>query len=158
MRKGFLLLLTTLLALFALSACNLVSQQEIDEINNATATANALTRPTVVINSPPNGTEVIVNTQVIVSVTATDNIGLTRVVLSVNNQQVELGYLTVAQRRHANQRIARLHAHANGQRDGSGRRIPRLCRQRPGDDHHVRARESAAGDGYPAAAARRADD
>lgn len=89
MRKGFLLLLTTLLALFALSACNLVSQQEIDEINNATATANALTRPTVVINSPPNGTEVIVNTQVIVSVTATDNIGLTRVVLSVNNQQVD---------------------------------------------------------------------
>jgi uncharacterized protein YraI len=82
-------LLITALALLALSACNLVSEQQLQEQLNATATANALIRPTVAINSPPNGTEVIVNTQVIVSVTANDTIGLTRVVLSANNQQVD---------------------------------------------------------------------
>lgn len=89
MRQRLLYLLTAMLALFALSACNLISQQRLDEVNNVTATANALIVPTIVINSPPNGTEIIVNTQVIVSVSASDAIGLTRIVLSANNQQVD---------------------------------------------------------------------
>ncbi len=89
MRKGNLLLLIALLALLALSACNLISEQQLQEQLNATATADALIKPTITINSPANGTEVIVNTQVIVSVSAADNIGLTRVTLFANDQQVD---------------------------------------------------------------------
>ena len=89
MRKPTLLLLLTLLLLALASACNLVSEQELESQIAATATADAQIRPTIVINSPPNGTEVIVNTQVIVSVSAADNIGLTRVTLMANNQLVD---------------------------------------------------------------------
>lgn len=71
------------------SACNLVSEQELESQIAATATADAQIKPVIVINSPPNGTEVIVNTQVIVSVSATDQIGLTRVTLMANNQLVD---------------------------------------------------------------------
>jgi len=89
MRKPTLLLLLTLLLLTMVSACNLVSEQELESQIAATATADAQIRPVIVINSPPNGTEVIVNTQVIVSVSATDQIGLTRVTLMANNQLVD---------------------------------------------------------------------
>ena len=89
MRKPTLLLLLTLLLLVMASACNLVSEQELESQIAATATADAQIKPVIVINSPPNGTEVIVNTQVIVSVSATDQIGLTRVTLMANNQLVD---------------------------------------------------------------------
>jgi uncharacterized protein YraI len=89
MHKRTLLLLLTVLLILLVTACNLVSEQELESQIAATATADALIRPTIVINSPPNGTEVIVNTQVIVSVSASDNIGLTRVTLMANNQLVD---------------------------------------------------------------------
>lgn len=88
MRTRTLLLGLTVFLLLVASACNLVSEQELQSQIAATATANSQIRPTIVINSPPNGTEVIVNTQVIVSVSASDTIGLTRVTLMANNQLV----------------------------------------------------------------------
>lgn len=89
MRKPILLLLLSLFLLALASACNLVSEQELESQIAATATANAQIKPTIIINSPPNGTEVVVSTQVIVSVSATDQIGLTRVTLMANNQLVD---------------------------------------------------------------------
>lgn len=89
MRKGTPILLLALLVVLVASACNLVSEQELESQIAATATADAQIKPTVVINSPPNGTEVIVNTQVIVSVSASDNVGLTQINLLANNQIVD---------------------------------------------------------------------
>lgn len=88
-RTRTLLLGLTVFLLLVASACNLVSEQELNSQIAATATADAQIKPTIVINSPPNGTEVIVNTQVIVSVSASDTIGLTRVTLMANNQLVD---------------------------------------------------------------------
>jgi hypothetical protein len=68
--------------LFLLAACNLTSQ------NAATPTANSAVPPSVSITSPRDGEQVAVNQVVLVSVTATDNVGVTRVQLLANGLAV----------------------------------------------------------------------
>jgi hypothetical protein len=75
--------------LLAVSACNL--RQGPDEVE-ATFTpigGNATGRPSVSITSPADGDEVAVGDEVLVSATATDTQGVTRVELLVNNQVVK---------------------------------------------------------------------
>lgn len=73
--------------LLALSACNLGRPD--NQETPLTQTPSAPTgRPTVTIISPQNGDEVVVNEPVIISVSATDTVGITQVRLFVNNQTV----------------------------------------------------------------------
>jgi hypothetical protein len=78
-----------ILLMLAVSACNLVSRNEFNNIQNQTATAVANNRPVITILSPPDGAEFTVGTQVLVSVNATDAIGVTRVTLSVLGNTVD---------------------------------------------------------------------
>ena len=84
-----ILFLCASVVLVALSACNLVSQAEYDAMQAATATQQANQRPTITIISPPNGAEYTVGSTVLVSINATDQIGVTRVTLSVSGQNVD---------------------------------------------------------------------
>jgi uncharacterized protein YgiM (DUF1202 family) len=82
-------LLSVLFGLGALSACNLVTQQEYQQMLDQTSTAQANNRPTVTIISPPNGAEFTLGQVINVSVNAVDSIGITRVTLSVDGQTVD---------------------------------------------------------------------
>lgn len=78
-----------LLFILALSACTLGSDDD-----NATPTVDTQTlasptptgRPTVSIISPQTGSEVVVNSPILMSVNATDTVGVTRVQLLVDGQ------------------------------------------------------------------------
>lgn len=71
-----------------LCACNLSSSGDREE-DIATPTTITSGRPTVQILSPENGDEVVVNEDVLVSATATDAAGVTRVQLLANGQIVK---------------------------------------------------------------------
>jgi uncharacterized protein YgiM (DUF1202 family) len=87
------ILILAILSILALSACNLSSSDD------ATATPESQPlesptgvqpagRPSVTIVSPQNGSSVVVNQPIILSVNATDTVGVTRVQLFVNDQIV----------------------------------------------------------------------
>ncbi len=88
MRYDFLALV--LLAVLSLAGCNLGR----DDNGNIPPTQQLLApvdpggRPTVTINSPADGDEFVVNEPILISVNATDNVGVTSVQLRVNNQIV----------------------------------------------------------------------
>ncbi len=84
----FLRISLTLTLLLLLSACNLSTQPPTAEPLDV-PTANVGGKPVVVINSPDTGSEVTVNTQVLVSAAATDAVGVTRVQLIANQQIVK---------------------------------------------------------------------
>lgn len=79
-----------LLLLFAVTACNLSTSRNTQNNNNNTVPTPPLSnRPTVTINSPANGAEFVVDQQVLVSVTASDSVGVSRVQLLANGQIVK---------------------------------------------------------------------
>ena len=88
MRFDFLALV--LLVVLALTGCNLGR----DDNSNALPTQQPLAttdpggRPSVSINSPSDGDEFIVNEPILISVNASDNVGVTSVQLRVNSQIV----------------------------------------------------------------------
>lgn len=84
MRYMILLLLSTLL----LSGCNLGSNNEGESSPEPLNTIDPGGPPTVVINSPEDGDEVIVDEPILISVTATDRIGITSVQLRINDRIV----------------------------------------------------------------------
>lgn len=77
-----------MLLLFAVGGCNLSSQPPTAEPLDV-PTADAGGRPVVTIASPSDGAEVTVGTQVFVTATATDAVGVTRMQLIANNQIVK---------------------------------------------------------------------
>lgn len=81
-RLGYALLLV-----IALAACNLSSSG--DAQNAPTPTVSGGGQPTVTIVSPANGSDAALNQPVIVNVTATDSVGITRVQLLVNGAIVK---------------------------------------------------------------------
>ena len=85
-RLSLLLLIATLV----LSACNLGStpattEEPIPSPDNG----NTNTKPTISILSPQNGSEFVVDEEILVSVNAFDGIGVTRLQLLANNQIVK---------------------------------------------------------------------
>jgi uncharacterized protein YraI len=74
-------------ALLLLSACNLSSEPAQNRIPTPTNFTNQ--RPVVVITSPQSGAEFTVDQQIIVTATATDPIGITRVQLLANGSIVK---------------------------------------------------------------------
>jgi len=75
-------------ALLVLSACNLASgPPNLAPIENVTNVPSG--KPTVTISSPESGSEVVVGDNVLVSASATDTIGVTRMQLIANNQIVK---------------------------------------------------------------------
>jgi len=76
------------LLILAVSGCNLSSQPPTDEPLDV-ATAETGGRPVVTIDSPNDGAEVNVGTQVFVTANATDAVGVTRMQLLANNQIVK---------------------------------------------------------------------
>lgn len=82
-----------LVMLVALAACNLGRGDTTEPIDGndtaATLDPNASGSPTVSIISPQNNSEVVVRDDVLVSVNATDSVGVTRVQLFVNGQIVK---------------------------------------------------------------------
>lgn len=80
-------LLLMVVVLVTLSACNLARGRP---QTSPTATTDAGSgRPVVTISSPEDGDEVVVNTDLFVSATASDTTGVTRVQLIANNQIVK---------------------------------------------------------------------
>lgn len=71
-----------------LAACNLSSEPD-DLQPLVTATGITSGRPTVTITSPANGSEVVLNSQVLISATASDSVGVQRVQLIANGQIVK---------------------------------------------------------------------
>ena len=71
-----------------LAACNLSSEPD-DLQPLVTATGVTSGRPTVTITSPANGSEVVLNSQVLISASATDPVGVQRVQLIANGQIVK---------------------------------------------------------------------
>jgi uncharacterized protein YraI len=71
-----------------LAACNLSSEPD-DLQPLVTATGITSGRPTVTITSPANGSEVVLNAQVLISATASDSVGVQRVQLIANGQIVK---------------------------------------------------------------------
>lgn len=69
-----------------LSACNLRSRSALPDSGAATNTPDG--PPVVVINSPSDGDEFVVGEEILVSVDASDSIGVNRVQLFVDNQIV----------------------------------------------------------------------
>jgi CARDB protein/SH3 domain-containing protein/Big-like domain-containing protein len=86
MARCLKILLTTLL--LVLSACNLSTQPPTAEPLDVPI-PNTGGKPVVVITSPDSGSEVTVGTQVLVTATATDTVGVTRVQLIANQQIVK---------------------------------------------------------------------
>jgi len=84
-----LIRLFLLALLLILSACNLGRDETEEPIDNTELTNIPSGKPVVIINSPQNGAEVVVNDVVIVSATATDSAGVTRVQLEANGQIVK---------------------------------------------------------------------
>jgi uncharacterized protein YraI len=81
-------LLVIVLLLGVLAACNLAPEPDEAE-TIATPTGFASGKPVVVITAPRTGDEVVVNTEVLVSATATDSVGVQRVQLLANGQIVK---------------------------------------------------------------------
>ncbi len=77
-----------ILMVLAVSGCNLSSQPPTDEPLDV-PTADAGGRPLVTIDSPNDGAEVTVGTQVFVTANATDAVGVTRMQLLANDQIVK---------------------------------------------------------------------
>jgi hypothetical protein len=73
------------LAMLALSACNLSSEPPTPDV---TPTGQASGKPVVTINSPSSGDEFVVDEDILVSASATDGQGVTRVQLLANGQIV----------------------------------------------------------------------
>jgi hypothetical protein len=90
-RKRFSFSLPFLLLLMAmtLNACNLSSQEEDLPTSTPTLTLSASGRPRVVINSPTDGSTSPVNREILVSVSASDSRGVTRIQLQANNRIVQ---------------------------------------------------------------------
>lgn len=80
-------LVALFVAAMALTACNLSDQEE--TLPTATPTTQAASKPTVTITSPANGSEARVNTQVLVTATVRDELGVTRVQMSANGVPVK---------------------------------------------------------------------
>ncbi len=85
MRYKTLLIIVVLM--LALAGCNLNSTSE-ESIPGATLPNNS-GAPVVIINSPQDGDEVVVNEEVLMSVTATDSVGVTRIQLFADNRIVQ---------------------------------------------------------------------
>ena len=73
--------------LFLLSACNLSGNPQAETIQTSVPPANS--KPAVTITSPADGSQVVVNTQVLVSANASDSVGVQRVQLLANGQIVK---------------------------------------------------------------------
>jgi len=71
-----------------LAACNLSSEPD-DLEPLVTATGVTSGRPAVTITSPANGSEVVLNSQVLISASATDPVGVQRVQLIANGQIIK---------------------------------------------------------------------
>jgi hypothetical protein len=80
--------LIVIAALLALSACNLRSGPQ-QSIATFTPIGQTSGKPLVTITSPESGDEVAVGDDVIVSASATDSVGITRVELLANNRVVK---------------------------------------------------------------------
>lgn len=80
--------LVLILVVVAVGGCNLSSQPPTSEPIEV-PTSQAGGRPTVTISSPADGAEVTSGTQVFVTATATDAVGVTRMQLLANNQIVK---------------------------------------------------------------------
>lgn len=83
------LLLGIALLLGLVSGCNLAPVGSVQQTLATTPTGAATGRPTVTIISPQDGAEFVTNSQILVSVNATDSVGVTRVQLIANNQIVK---------------------------------------------------------------------
>lgn len=82
------LYLRFLLLILLLTGCNLTTdEQSIGP--TATTPLDVGGKPSVVINSPANGTSFTVNREILVSATATDNVGVTRMQLFANGSIVK---------------------------------------------------------------------
>ncbi len=83
------ILVLTLVAVLALGACNL-SSEDSEPLSTLTpvTTIEPGGKPTVTIISPQNGAEYVVNDPVLISVNAMDTVGVTRVQLLANGQIV----------------------------------------------------------------------
>jgi len=84
------LLFIAFVLIFTLSACNLGSNDEPDEspisTDSSDPSIDAGGVPVIVITSPNNGDEVVVNEPVLIRVTATDAVGVTQVRMFVDDQ------------------------------------------------------------------------
>ncbi|HEX2622045.1 MAG TPA: Ig-like domain-containing protein, partial [Phototrophicaceae bacterium] len=74
--------------LMLLAACNLTTEEE-DIGATATTPQDVGGKPNVVINSPATGTQITVNREILVSATATDAVGVTRMQLFANGNIVK---------------------------------------------------------------------
>ena len=74
--------------LLTLSACNLARERPATPETLPTSGTGG-GKPVVTISSPEDGDEVVVNTDLLVTANATDNVGVTRVQLIANNQIVK---------------------------------------------------------------------
>ena len=83
------LFLTLLGLLFVLAGCNLGTNDADDNQSAATQTPNPGGSPTITINSPQNGEEVVVNEEILFSVSATDTVGVTRIQLFVDGRIIQ---------------------------------------------------------------------
>jgi len=81
------LMAALLLAALALTACNLTDREE--ALPTPTPTTQVDSKPTVTITSPANGSEWRVNTQVLITATVRDVVGVTRVQMIANNVPVK---------------------------------------------------------------------
>ena len=87
----FRILFLVLVIVFGLAACSLGSDEATftpEPPPGPTMTFTPSGRPTVTIISPQNGAEVVVNEPILMSINAMDNVGVTRVQLVANNQNV----------------------------------------------------------------------
>ncbi|MCU0497621.1 MAG: Ig-like domain-containing protein [Anaerolineae bacterium] len=92
MRAKLCLIALTLLLTLSLTGCNLGADdtpRQPVRATNTTPPQQAAGKPTIRIDSPENGRTVPVNQQVLVSATATDEVGVTRVQLFANGQIVK---------------------------------------------------------------------
>ena len=81
--SAFVLALT---AALVLGACNLSPEEE--TLPTATPTSQLSTKPTVTILTPANGATHTVNTELNVTATARDTVGVTRITMTANNVPV----------------------------------------------------------------------
>lgn len=84
LKKARLTLLILLIGLLA--ACNLTNQEEILPTN--TPRPNVNTKPSVTITAPQDGSQSQVDSEILVTASATDEVGVTRVQLLANGQVV----------------------------------------------------------------------
>ena len=73
----------------ALTGCNLGNNQRVQPTSNVLETATPAGVPTIRMMSPMDGDEFVAGEEILVSVEATDSIGVTRVQLLANNQIVK---------------------------------------------------------------------